>query len=321
MKGYVLVTGGAGYIGSHVCKALAAHDYIPITYDSLIIGHKSSVKWGPLIEGDILDKELLTKTLKTFAPIAVFHLASYSNTRQSILEANSYYQNNLIGTASLLECLANHPPSYFLFSSSAAVYGLGSDIPLNENSPLQPTHPYGHTKLLSEYMIDGFCKQKNILYANLRYFNAAGADPDKEIGESHDPETHLIPLLIQVLKKEKEHFPLLNTKHPTTDGTAKRDFIHVSDLAEGHIQALTWMEKYKKNITLNLGSGTGHTILEIIQRLQDITKTNIPISMQAPIEEPPSLVADIRTATSLLTWAPKLSNLNTILETALNWHL
>lgn len=321
MKGHVLVIGGAGYIGSHVCKALAAHDYIPITYDSLVIGHRQSVKWGPFVKGDILDKALLVNTLKTFLPLAVFHLASYSNTRQSVLEAPSYYQNNLLGTASVLEALTEYPPAYFLFSSSASVYGMGSSDPIKEDSPLHPTHPYGHTKLLSEYMVEGFCKQNNIHFANLRYFNAAGADPDKEIGETHDPETHLIPLLIQVIKKEKEYFPLLNSKHPTQDGTAKRDFIHVSDLAEGHIHALSWMDKYKKNITLNLGSGTGFTILEIIQRLESLTDKKIPISMQPSIEEPPSLIADTAKMTSLLNWIPKRSNLDTIIETALNWHL
>lgn len=321
MKENILVTGGAGYIGSHVCKALAASGYTPITYDSLTIGKRSSVKWGPLIQGDILDKVLFTRTLKEFSPLAVFHLASFSNTRQSVLEANSYYENNLLGTASILECLAKHPPHYLLFSSSAAVYGMGSNQPLEESAPLHPTHPYGHTKLLSEYMIEGFCKQNGIHFANLRYFNAAGADPDKEIGEAHDPETHLIPLLIQVVKKEKSYFPLLNSKHPTPDGTARRDFIHVSDLAEGHIQALAWMEKYKKNITLNLGSGTGYTILEIIKRLESLTNTKIPLSSESATAEPASLIANIKAATTSLHFNPKLSSLDTILETALNWHL
>lgn len=321
MKGNILVIGGAGYIGSHVCKALATHGYTPITYDSLVIGRLESVKWGPFVKGDILDKALLVNTLKTFAPIAVFHLASYSNTRQSVFEADSYYRNNLLGTASILEALTESPPAYFLFSSSASVYGMGSATPIKEEAPLHPTHPYGHTKLLSEYMVEGFCKQNNIQYANLRYFNAAGADPDKEIGEIHDPETHLIPLLIQVLKKEKKNFPLLNSKHPTQDGTARRDFIHVSDLAEGHIHALEWMCQYKKNITVNLGSGSGLTILEIIKKLENITGQKIPISLKPPIEEPPSLIADTTKAKDLLNWIPKHSNLDRILETALNWHL
>ncbi len=320
MKGNVLVIGGAGYIGSHVCKALATHDYTPITYDSLVIGRLQSVKWGPFIKGDILDKNLLVSTLKAFMPIAVFHLASYSNTRQSIFEADSYYRNNLLGTATILEALTEYPPAYFLFSSSASVYGQGALTPIKEDALLHPTNPYGHTKLLSEYMVEGFCKQNNIHYANLRYFNVAGADPDKEIGEIHDPETHLIPLLIQVLKKEKACFPLLNTKHPTPDGTAERDFIHVSDLAKAHIHALEWLYKYKKNITLNLGSGSGYTILEIIKKLENITGQKIPISLQPPIEEPPSLIADTTKAKDLLNWIPS-SNLDMILETALNWHL
>lgn len=321
MKGHVLVIGGAGYIGSHICKVLAANGYLPITYDSLVIGRRLSVKWGPFIKGDILDKELLESTLKTFTPMAVFHLASYSNTRQSVLEANSYYQNNLLGTASVLESLSKSPPAYFIFSSSAAVYGMGSSSPIEETSPLHPIHPYGHTKLLSEYMVEGFCKQNNIHYANLRYFNVAGADPDKEIGELHDPETHLIPLLIQVLKKDKPYFPLLNNKHPTQDGTAQRDFIHVSDLAKAHIHVLEWMKQEQKNITLNLGSGTGYTILEILERLESLTGQKIATALQSAIEEPPSLIANTSKASSLLNWTPKHSNLDTILETALAWHL
>lgn len=319
MKQHVLVIGGAGYIGSHLCKQLAANNYIPITYDSLSTGHQFAVKWGPLIEGDILDQALLTNTLKAFTPSVVFHLAAYSNIREST--SQSCYQSNLLGTASILACLTKCPPEYFLFSSSAAVYGKGSANPLKEDSLTSPTHPYGHSKLLSEYMIEGFCRQQKIHYANLRYFNAAGADLEAEIGEAHYPETHLIPLLIQVLKQEQSYFPLLNNHHPTHDGSAQRDFIHVSDLAEGHIQTLKWMEKYKKNITLNLGSGIGHTILDVIQRLQEHTNKKIPIVSHTPIEEPPSLVANIDKAKDLLKWKPKYSGLDTILETALNWHL
>ncbi len=321
MKGHVLVTGGAGYIGSHVCKALANADYVPVAYDSLVLGHENAVKWGPLIRGNILDKPLLIQTLKTFSPVAVFHLASYSNARESCLTPESYYQNNLVGTASVLECLTKCLPNYLIFSSSASVYGKGSSDALTENSPLLPTQTYGHTKLLSEYMIEGFCKQNNICYAALRYFNAAGADLDGETGERHDPETHLIPLLIRVLNKEKEFFPLLNCSHPTRDGTALRDFIHVSDLAEGHILALEYMKKYGSNITLNLGSGTGHTVLEILTALEKRTQRKIPVHLLPPAEEPPSLVANISEATSLLNWHPKYSDLDTILDTALRWHL
>jgi len=321
MTNRVLVTGGAGYIGSHICKALALAGYTPVTYDSLEIGNRSAVKWGPLVEGNILDKSLLSETIKMFRPIAVFHLASYSNMRESLSQKDLYYKNNLVGTASVLECLTSAPPRCFLFSSSASVYGAGSNSPLKENSPVVPGHPYGHTKLLSEYMIEGFCKQRGIHYGNLRYFNAAGADPDGEIGEAHDPETHLIPLLIQVLKNEKAEFSLLNRSHKTADGTAERDFIHVSDLAEGHILAFRFMESEKKNLTINLGSGKGHTILEIVKRLEELSGKKIRVVSGQPTDEPGSLIADITSGSSLIGWNPKHSTLDTILQTALHWHL
>ncbi len=315
----VLVSGGAGYIGSHLCKALAAKGYLPIAYDSLQSGHKWAVKWGPLVEGCLLDAPLLTSTLKKFEPVAVFHLASLSNPRQSHLEALSYYKNNLIGTYTLLEAIAECHIPYFLFSSSASVYGKKEKSLLAETDFLAPLHPYGRTKLAAEMMIADFCKAHSICYANLRYFNAAGADPDGELGETHNPETHLIPLLIQVLKGKKENFSLLGQHHPTHDGTAERDYIHVSDLADAHINALEWLKQEKKDITLNLGSGVGHTILDIISRMEAYSGKKTRIIAGPQVEEASSLVADVSLAKSLLNWNPMRSNLDLLIETAWRW--
>lgn len=317
----VLVIGGAGYIGSHICKALAYNGYTPIVYDAFTTGHRCFVRFGPHVEGNLLNLAELTKALHTYTPLAVIHLAAYSNIRQSLLEKELYYQNNLQGTKTLLEALKAHPVPHLLFSSSASVYGMGSNMPIKEDAPTSASNPYAETKLFSEKLIEDFCAKHPTFYGNLRYFNVAGADPEKEIGEAHTPETHLIPLLIQVVKKERSFFPLLSSSHPTIDGTAQRDFVHVSDLAKAHIDVLEWMQTYKQNITLNLGSGKGHTLLEIIKRLENKVGSRIAIEPKTPIEEPPSLVADITKASSLLGWNPTHSDLDTILETALSWHV
>ncbi len=321
MEQCVLVTGGAGYIGSHLCKTLALHGYTPIVYDSFKTGHRSFVLWGPSIEGDVLDTSLLTATLKQFNPCAVFHLAADSHVRASILDPLVYYKNNLGGTLSLLQAMSFYPIPHLIFSSSASVYGNGDLQPLLETAPLNPTHPYGRTKLVAEQMIADFCKTKKIHYAILRYFNAAGADLEGKIGEMHNPETHLIPLLIQVLQGKKEAFQLFGKKHPTHDGTAKRDFVHVSDLAEGHVAALQWLQKFEGNLTLNFGSGKGHTILDVASLLEAKTNRKIPIIESHSLDEPTSLIAEITLAKEFLSWSPKLSSLDNILETALRWHL
>lgn len=319
MSQNVLVTGGAGYIGSHLCKELASQGYTPIAYDSLIGGHRWAVKWGPFVQGCILDTQLLTATLKQYEPIAVFHLASLSNPRNSEEEALSYYKNNLIGTYSVLEAISSCKVPYFLFSSSASVYEKKESPFLSEKDSLLPLHPYGRTKLAAELMISDFCKAKNIPYALLRYFNAAGADKEGELGESHDPETHLIPLLIQVLKGKKEHFSLFGHTHSTHDGTAERDFIHVSDLAEAQVHALKWLQKENKPITLNLGSGKGHTILDILNRMEAYSGKKAKVLKAPQTQEAARLIADLTLTKHTLNWEPSRSDLDSLIETAWRW--
>jgi UDP-glucose-4-epimerase GalE len=314
-----LVIGGAGYIGSHLCKALAYEGYSPITYDSLETGHRSCIRWGPFIQGNILNKPLLSSTLKQFAPSAVFHLAAYSNARST--QNRAYFRNNVLGTQTVLEAMQQSHICPFIFSSSAAVYGQGSNLQMEENCPALPLSVYGKTKLACEGLVADFCQNMDVPYAILRYFNVAGADPDREIGENHDPETHLIPSLIKILSKPSEHFTLFSHNHPTHDGTAKRDFIHVCDLARAHIDLLKWLHEHKKKIILNLGSGIGHTILDVISSLEAITQKKIPIQIAEQVLEPSCLVADIAKAKKLLDWEPKCSDLTSIIHSALNWHL
>lgn len=320
MKGYVIVTGGAGYIGSHVCKALALAGYIPVTYDSLILGHRDAVRWGPFVRGDISDKNLFLHTLRVFDQIACIHLAAYSNVTESIVQASRYYDNNVSGTESILEAIEEHPVEHILFASSASVYGKDSSDPISETTNIGPIHPYGQTKALAEKAIVRFCMTKEISYGILRYFNAAGADPEGQIGERHYPETHAIPLMIQALQGKISRFPLLGNAHPTENGTPIRDFIHVSDLADAHVSTLEYLRRYQKSLVINLGSGTGRSLQEIIDGLTRQTGRTIPVEILSSGAGPSRTIADISLARSLLGWEPKCSDLETILDTALRWH-
>ena len=317
-----IVTGGAGYIGSHVCKALKEKGFTPIVIDNLVQGHRRAVQWGPFVLGDILDKNLLKRVFREFSPLGVIHLASHTNVRESLLSPNKYYSNNLLGTLTLLEAMIEERITSLIFSSSAAVYGSPEKIPIKENSPTNPLNPYGSSKLMAEKMIDDTARAHNLSYACLRYFNAAGADPDGLIGESHDPETHLIPNALLSLIKKKKQLSIYGCDHKSPDGTAVRDYIHVTDLAEAHVKALAYLlETPQAQLTLNIGTGTGYSVKEIIHTIQNITSLPLPTQIVPRIsEEPPLLVADAKKAASLLNWKPTHSDLDTIIKTAWSWH-
>ena len=317
----ILVTGGAGYIGSHVCKALAHEGYTPITYDNLSCGHRMAVKWGPFIKGDIRDKKLLKKTLKKYRPIGIIHLAALTNARKSDEDPITYYQNNVEGTLTLLDIAQENNVSYFVFSSSCAVYGIPQKIPLDEYHPKAPINNYGRSKEISEQMLQTIGHACGMKTATLRYFNAAGADIEGEIGEKHAKETHLIPLVLQARLKKNEPFIIFGDKHPTADGTPIRDFVHVSDLAKAHVQSLNWMMDNQDNLILNLGSGSGYSVKEIIKAVETIC--GFPISTKTSKSfpgDPPTLIANSEKAYKLLGWKPIHSNLSTIIETAFKWH-
>jgi UDP-glucose-4-epimerase GalE len=288
----VLVIGGAGYIGSHVCKALAKNGHIPVTYDNLSSGHQWAIKWGPFFEGDILDTARLEQAILTHKPTAVVHLASYIDVRESKKDPFKYYENNLVGTLALLQVLRKHEIKKLIFSSSAAVYGKPLYTPLDENHPKNPINPYGKIKWVIENLLEDFYHSYGLASISLRYFNAAGADSDGEIGEAHHPETHLIPRILFTASKKQELLTIFGSDFPTVDGTAVRDFIHVTDLAEAHVKALHTLDKTPQVLALNLGTGKGFSIFEMITTAELVTGVKIPYRIdKANEEDPPLLIA------------------------------
>lgn len=317
----VLVTGGAGYIGSHTCKALAAAGFIPICYDSLELGHAHAVRWGPLEEGELSDTSRLLAVIKDHRPASVIHFAAYSLVGPSLSTPLDYYRNNVGGAISLLEAMEENGVKRLVFSSSCAVYGNPIEERLGEDRPCTPITPYGRSKLMIEQMLADQARSHGLHYATLRYFNAAGADPAGELGEEHQPETHLIPLAIAAALGGPP-LTLFGSDYKTPDGTAIRDYIHVSDLAEAHLRALELLGGEGGGHVLNLGTGQGHSVLEVIRMVEEISGRKVPFT-SAPRRpgDPPRLVADPRHGQNLLNWRPSRSSLREIIHTAWNWHL
>lgn len=316
----VIVTGGAGYIGSHVCKALALQGYYPITYDNLISGHRSSVRWGPLIEGSIHDIEHLCLVCKTYDPVAVFHLASYINVRESLIDPGKYYHNNTQGTLCVLQAIIKSGVKKMIFSSTGSIFGHSVSELIDEKHPRAPLHPYGKSKLMAEMIIEDFARLHSIHTMCLRYFNACGADSSAEIGEAHLPETHLIPLVIQTALGKRDALEIYGDSYPTPDGTAIRDYIHVSDLADAHIKALEWLITTQASISLNIGTGSGYSVLQIIGAVESITRKKIPKIIKEAAADSPLLIASPALANEILKWHPKHSTLSNIIQTAWLWH-
>ena len=317
----VLVTGGAGYIGSHTCKALARAGYFPVTLGNLVYGHRMSVKWGPLIEGDILDRKVLDRIFEEYQPLGVLHFAAYIDVGESVRNPGKYYRNNVSGTISLLEAVRDYECDCFVFSSSAATYGVPEEIPIPVNHPQNPINPYGWSKLMIEHMLKDFDNAYNIRHASLRYFNAAGADPDTETGEMHDPETHLIPLAIKAVLGLQPHFEIYGTDYSTPDGTAIRDYTHVTDLAEAHVRALELLLNGNESFSLNMGTGKGHSVKEVLEAVEQVAGK--PVPFQETGRRPgdsPVLIADGSAAYNLLDWKPGFTDLTSIVETAWRWH-
>jgi UDP-glucose-4-epimerase GalE len=313
----VLVVGGAGYIGSHVSKALKQAGFEPVVYDNLSNGHEWAVKWGPLIQGDLLDFEILDETFKTHEFISVIHLASLIEARDETNPAK-YYRNNVDGTVNLLKAMARHKVDQLVFSSTAAVYGNPKKVPITEDDPLEPVNVYGHTKKLAEEKIEEYSKLHPLRYVILRYFNAAGADG--EIGEAHIPETHLIPLAIMAAQGKNSAFKIFGNDHPTTDGTPIRDYVHVSDLAGAHVKAIEWLTKGGTKSILNLGSGIGYSVQEVIAFIKEKIGTLPHQIVSRNPSDPPVLLADISKAKDILNWSPTKSDLATIISSAVEWH-
>jgi UDP-glucose-4-epimerase GalE len=321
MSQSVLVTGGAGYIGSHACKVLARAGHDPIVFDNLSRGHREAVRWGPLVEGDLADRAGLVAAIENHRVSAVMHFAAYAYVGESVADPASYYCNNLVGTLSLLEAMRETRVDKIVFSSTCATYGIPEVVPIRETAPQLPVNPYGETKLAIERALHWYWQAYGLRSISLRYFNAAGADPEGEIGELHEPETHLVPLALQTALGQRSHVDIYGTDYPTADGTAIRDYIHVEDLAEAHLCALDHLCAGGEGAVLNLGTGYGHSVREVIAAAEAISGHSI--AWQETARRPgdaPVLVADPGRASEHLGWRARCSDLQTIIRTAFAWH-
>ncbi len=316
----ILVTGGAGYIGSTTAHNLLRAGYTPIILDNLSKGHRSFVEGMELFEADITDADSIADIFKQNEFDGVIHFAALSEVGESMRDPLSFYRTNVFGTTNLLRAMQNHGVKRFVFSSTAAVYGTPENVPIPESAPLAPINPYGATKVAVERMLADCAEAWDLKWIALRYFNAAGADPELPCGEWHDPETHLIPNILKAASGKRDHLDLFGTDHPTPDGTAIRDYIHVSDLADAHIAALKAMET-SSGQSYNLGIGRGFSVREVIQAARDVTKE--PIDVQEKPRrpgDPPVLVADSTRAQAELNWRPHYDTIDEIVRSAWEWY-
>jgi UDP-arabinose 4-epimerase len=316
----IVVTGGAGYIGSHTCKALRRAGFNPITYDNLTRGNPESVIWGPLEFGDLADGARLREVLVQYRPAAVVHFAAFAYVGESNLNPILYYQNNLGGTVALLEAMQEFGVTKIVFSSSCAVYGAPNVIPISEETTCAPINPYGVTKMFCERILQDCSAAFPLRFIALRYFNAAGADPEGEIGECHVPETHVIPLLLDVAAGESKSFVIFGDDYPTIDGTCVRDYIHVTDLADAHVKAVRALLDGAESTALNLGTGRGWSVRELVSSVREVTdcEFSVQVGPRRP-GDPPVLVADASRARHQLGWKPCYSELSTLVRHAWVW--
>lgn len=316
----VLITGGAGFIGSHTAKLLAQSGYQPVVYDNLSTGHLSAVRWGPIIVGDLSNTPLLTAVLREYQIDAVVHFAASAYVGESMEQPAKYFQNNVQNTLSLLNAMLEAGVTQIVFSSSCAVYGDPGDQMITEETLKQPMSPYGESKLFVERVLGWYREAYGMRSVALRYFNAAGSDPDGEIGENHDPETHILPLVIQTALGQRDCFSIFGNDYPTPDGTAVRDYIHVSDLADAHLRALTYLTNGGESTAINLGTGKGYSVRQIVEAVERLSGLPVAVKeLPCRAGDPPSLVADASRAASVLGWRPVHSDLDTIVQTAWNW--
>jgi UDP-arabinose 4-epimerase len=318
---HVLVTGGAGYVGSHTAKAVAHAGMVPVVFDNFHRGHRGAVRWGPVVEGDLADRAALKRAFAEYPIEAVAHFAAFCYVHESMQAPGLYFRNNLANSLQLLEVMHGAGVRRIVFSSTCATYGIPSRVPITEDTPQQPVNPYGESKLAVEKALHWYGVLHGFSWAALRYFNAAGADPDGETGEDHDPETHLVPLAISAALGRIPHVELYGSDYETPDGTAVRDFVHVTDLAQGHVAALRYLEAGGPSGAFNLGTGVGRSVREVISTVEKVSGRPVrsrPFPRRSG--DPPILVADPAKATRDLGWNPSLSTLETIIETAWKWH-
>ncbi|XGV94935.1 MAG: UDP-glucose 4-epimerase GalE [Leptolyngbya sp. BL-A-14] len=320
----ILVTGGAGYIGSHAVLALQQAGYRVIVLDNLVYGHRDiaeTVLKVELIEGDTNDRPLLDKLFATHNISAVMHFAAYAYVGESVTDPAKYYQNNFVGTLTLLEAMLAASVKHFVFSSTCATYGVPQVIPIPEDHPQHPINPYGATKLMVERVLTDFDKAYDFKSVCFRYFNAAGADPEGRLGEDHSPETHLIPLVLQTAMGLRDSIAIFGTDYPTPDGTCIRDYIHVTDLAQAHVLGLSYLLNGGDTTIFNLGNGNGFSVREVIEMARQVTGREIP-AIEHPRRpgDPPALVGSGDRARQVLGWNPQYADLHTLISHAWSWH-
>ncbi|MEX2121862.1 MAG: UDP-glucose 4-epimerase GalE [Pirellulales bacterium] len=316
----ILVTGGAGYVGSHAARLLDRAGHQVWIYDNLSVGHRSAALPGKLIEGHLADRDRLEHVLREQAIEAVMHFAAFALVGESVTDPARYYQNNVVSSLSLLEAMRAAGVTSIVFSSTTATYGAPERIPITEDEPQRPINPYGFSKLVVERALADYARAYGFGYAALRYFNAAGASPDGDLGEDHTPESHLIPIVLQAALGLRDGVTVFGDDYPTPDGTCIRDYIHVDDLGDAHVKALARLAP-GKGLELNLGTGRGHSVREVIESCRRVSGREIPVSIGARRPgDPPELVADSSRAQRQLEWQPRYQTLDSIVETAWRWH-
>lgn len=314
---HLVVTGGAGFIGSHTAKALSRAGFIPVVYDNLSTGHPDAVRWGPLVRGDLRDGERLNAVLEYYKPAAVIHFAASAYVGESVVDPDKYYSNNVVGSATLIEACRRAGIDKLVFSSSCATYGIPPALPIRETTVQAPINPYGRTKLMVETMLVDFAAAYGSKFVCLRYFNASGADTEGELTERHDPETHIIPLALMAAAGRAGRLSLYGTDYDTPDGTCQRDYVHVDDLSRAHVAAVEHLLAGGDSIAINLGSGGATSIYEILAAIERLTGYAVPYLVNARRPgDPPALVADISLAHERLGFDPMFSDIDTIIRTA-----
>ena len=318
----ILIVGGAGYIGSHMVKLLATAGHEVVTLDNLSYGYRDAVKYGEFVQGDLGDDKILDSIFHDGSIDAVMHFAGFIQVGESMTKPSMYYQNNVSNTLILLDAMLRHQIKNFIFSSTAAIFGEPDYTPIDEKHNKQPINPYGHTKLMIEQVLDDYDEAYGLHSTCLRYFNAAGADPDGELGERHVPETHLIPLILQAASGRRDDIKVFGDDYATDDGTCVRDYIHINDLCDAHLLALELMIKNNKSARFNLGNGKGFSVKQVIDVAKKVSGKDFKVTMEPRrAGDPAVLVADANLATQTLNWQPKFAQLEDIVRTAWNWEI
>lgn len=317
----ILVCGGAGYIGSHINKQLNREGYETIVFDNLIYGHREAVKWGTFVQGDLANENEIEEVFSTYKIDAVFHLAAYAYVGESVVEPEKYYCNNVVNTLNLLRVMRKNDCRRLIFSSTCATYGEPEKVPITEDMPQNPINPYGMTKLTVERILKDYRKAYGMQFVVLRYFNAAGADPDGEIGESHNPETHIIPLVLDAASGIREDIKVYGTDYDTPDGSCIRDYIHVTDLADVHMKALHYLEEGNPGDFFNLGNTIGTSVLEVVESVKRVTGREFKVTLSERRQgDPAKLVGSSDKARKVLGWKPRYGDIDRIIGHAWKWH-